>query len=83
MMREDNISKAKAASIAALMIENVAKEERDTLGRRIGLHNRHFARDFGPKITAAFGESGKELLNMTYNQFVESIRDVYSEVNNR
>jgi hypothetical protein len=83
MLREDNIYRAKAASIAALMIENVAKEERSSLGRRIGLHNRHFARDFGQKIINAFGIDGKELLNMTYNQFVESIREVYSEVNNR
>ena len=83
MLREDAISKAKASSIAALMIENITSEERKYIGIRIGEKNRLFSKEIGPKILKAFGPDGKMLLNMTYNEFVETIRDIYTEINER
>lgn len=83
MMREDGISRAKAALFAKLMIENITCEERKFIGRRIGLNNRNFAKEFGGRIREALGDDGRYLQNMTYNQFVEAIRDVYSDINER
>jgi hypothetical protein len=83
MLREDQASKAKAARIAGLLIENVTREERKYIGRRIGLNNREFARTYGQKVRDAFGDDGKELLNMTYNEFVTAITDVFYEVNDK
>ena len=53
------------------------------IGRGIGLRNREFANSYGPQIIAALGADGSKLAQMSYNQFVDAIRDVYLDINER
>lgn len=83
MLRDDPNSRAKVTVFAKLLIDNVTKEERKFIGRRVGLCNRNFAKEFGARIIEAFGEDGSKIINATYNDFVDGIKDVYSEINER
>lgn len=83
MLREDKASIAKATSFASFMIEDILRDEWKFVGRKIGLNNKKFIKDFKSKIIKAFGEDGKKLLKYSYNEFIEAIRGIYVEINER
>jgi len=83
MIREDAASRAQAALFATLMIENITKDDRKYVKRRVGRLNREFANKFGKNLVKIFGENGEHLLNTSYNDFVKEIRDLYNLINER
>lgn len=83
MLREDVASRAQAAVFASLMIDNITKDNRKFIKNMIGEYNRRFANELGRDIVDALGENGKNLLNMSYNEFVRAIKDIYNLINDR
>jgi hypothetical protein len=83
MLREDPENRTQAARFATLMMDNITKHQHKYIRRKIGLFNRNFVNELGRDIIAVFGENGKRLLNMDYNEFVHEIRQIYDLINQR
>ena len=83
MVREDYSSREQASRFASLMMENIAHSKRKYVEKRIGEFNRRFANELGRDIIDAFGQNGRNLLNISYNEFVRLIREIYDLINKR
>lgn len=70
-------SKIRAAKLAKLMYDNLARDSREFIQKDIGRY-KQYVKVFESNFRDLFGEDGSKLLRLDYSDFVKKIKGLYS-----